>query len=61
VTEHPLYTALGKNPSARQRQYQTLFDESVMKRQDEQIDTGTMKGEVLGNIAFHERIGALVG
>ena len=61
VTAHPLYTALGKNPSALQNEYQTLFDEPVIQNQDEQIDTATMKGEVLGSTAFHERIQALVG
>jgi len=61
VTEHPLYSALGKTPSARQHQYQKLFDEPVMKQQDEQIDTATMKGEVLGSKVFHQRIGTLVG
>ena len=60
ITEHTLYQELNQDVAGRCRQYQALFDEPNGKREDAKITQVTMKGEVYGSAAFHERIGRLV-
>jgi len=60
ITEHPLYSDLGKIPDQRYRHYRELFDQPVNQKEDSRIAEATMKGEVFGSKSFHEQIGKLV-
>ena len=60
ITEHTLYQELAQDVTGQCRRYQALFDDPNGKREDAKITQATMKGEVYGSEAFHERVGRLV-
>jgi putative transposase len=60
ITEHALYSALGANAEERARGYQTLFMQGNTEHEELAIDQATMRGEVYGSDAFHEKISKLI-
>ncbi len=61
ITEHELYKGLGKDSVQRGQHYSNLFAQPVWEEDDAKITEATLRGEVYGNEAFHEKIGRLVG
>lgn len=56
VTPHPIYNALGKNRSARQAAYRSLFNSQISEWTLEEIRRAANKGWVLGNSRFKQEI-----
>ena len=60
ITEHELYCELSVDQHDRIKSYQNLFDEPVSTKNDQIIANATIRGEVLGNAAFHAKIAKLI-
>ena len=60
ITEHNLYTALGKTSELRCHSYKGLFERLDIDQQRKQITKATLAGEVFGNDRFHKKISLLV-
>ena len=60
ITEHAVFTELGKDTEQRCERYREIFEERNTKKQDQQITQATMRGEVYGSEGFHRKIGGLI-
>jgi putative transposase len=60
ITEHEVYTGLGKTHKQRNTRYRQLFRTRMSKAQEQEITTATMRGEVYGSERFHHKISRLV-
>jgi putative transposase len=58
---HPLYLALGDNPSERQSNYRVLFRAHVERKLLEEIRTASHSGMALGNVRFKQGLETLTG
>lgn len=52
---------MAKDSVHRCLHYQELFDKPVSQHEDARIADATLKGEVYGSDAFHQKVGSLVG
>lgn len=60
ITEHEQYQNLAKTVTLRAENYQKLFDKVNASNQEKQISQATMRGEVYGSLAFHQKVSKLV-
>ncbi len=61
ITEHIRYKGLAINAEERYANYQQMFNNQTSStKQDDQIAEATMRGEVVGNDAFHRQISGLL-
>ncbi len=60
ITEHKQYQALAKTPTLRAERYQKLFEQPNTNEQEKQISQATLRGEVYGSNAFHDKVGQLI-
>lgn len=56
ITEHKIYTSLGKTPKERQKAYRALFKKRLSAEQEKLIYESTIKGWALGDSKFLARI-----
>ncbi|MCI2285259.1 transposase [Colwellia sp. MSW7] len=56
IREHRLYQKLGKTVKVRCKEYQSLFTELDLSKQNDTITQATLRGEVYGSANFHQHI-----
>jgi putative transposase len=61
ISPHPVYLALGRNPTERQRAYRRLFDEGVNLTVDDLVESQGVGLQVIGTRRFRSRIERLTG
>ena len=60
ISEHALYTDLGRDVLRRCERYVEIFKEGNSTTQENQITRATVRGEVYGSEIFHQKISALI-
>ena len=60
ISEHELYQNLGSSRERRCEAYLKMFDRLNTTKQDSQITNATLRGEALGDDAFHQKISRLI-
>ena len=60
ITEHSLYTRLGKTNNLRCNRYKEIFNRLDISQQQKKITKATLAGEVYGSERFHYKISQLV-
>lgn len=60
ISEHALYTELGRDILRRCERYVEIFKDGNSTKQENQISRATVRGEVYGSETFHQKISALI-